>query len=54
MKKFNDEHMKQVDGEEFILEAVHIHQTMKKYTPRVDKNTGRIGQTSFVDKASAV
>ena len=30
VKKFNDEHMKQVDGEEFTLEAVHIHQTMKK------------------------
>ena len=46
LKKFNDEHMVQLDGEEFILEAVHIHQTMKKYAPKVDKNTGRIGQTS--------
>ena len=50
VKKFNDEHMLQVDGEEFILEAVHIHPTMKNYSPKVDKNTGRIGQTSFVDK----
>ena len=42
--------MEQVEGEELISEAVHIHQTMKKYTPRIDKNTGRIGQKSFVDK----
>ena len=42
--------MEKLSGEEFISEAIHIHQTMKNYKPRIDKDTGRIAKTSFVDK----
>ena len=42
--------MEKLSGEEFISEAVHIHQTMKNCKPRIDKDTGRITKTSFVDK----
>ena len=50
VKKINNERMAKLEGHEFISEAVHIHPTMKNYKPRIDKETGRIGKTSFVDK----
>ena len=50
VKKINDERMAKLDGDEFEAEAVHIHPTMKNYKPRIDKATGRIAKTGFVDK----
>ena len=42
--------MAKIDAVEFICEAIHIHPSMKNYKPRVDKDTGKIAKTSFVDK----
>ena len=50
VKKINDERMEKIKGCEFVCEAVHIHPTMKNFKPSVNKDTGRVGKTSFVDK----
>ena len=41
--------MAKINAVEISCKAIHIHPTMKNYKPRVDKDTGKIAKTSFVD-----
>ena len=47
---FNENAVKKVRGEQYKSKAIHIQAMAKSYKPRLDKKTGRVGDTQFVDE----
>ena len=47
---FNETALKKLSGKNYKSKATHIQAMAKSYKPKLDKKTGRIGETQFVDE----
>ena len=47
---FNEKALNEIPGKLYTCKATHIQPMVKTYKPRVDKVTGRIGDTQYVDE----
>jgi ATP-dependent exoDNAse (exonuclease V) alpha subunit len=47
---YNEKAINKLPGKLFVSRATHIQAMTKSYKPRVDKITGRIGDTQYVDE----
>ena len=48
--KFNDISLIKTAGKLYVSQATHIQAMAKTYKPKIDKKSGRIGDTQFVDE----
>ena len=46
--KYNEIALKRLNGKQFTSKATHIQAMTKSYKPKIDKATGRIGDTQYV------
>ena len=47
--KFNAKSLRLLEGERYLCQAIYIHAMSKKFKPRIDPDSGRIGDTQYVD-----
>ena len=47
--KYNENALKRLPGKLYVSKATHIQALTKAYKPKIDKTTGRIGDTQYVD-----
>ena len=48
--KYNEMQVCKLPGKLYISKAVHIQAMSKSYKPKIEQNTGRIGDTQYVDE----
>ena len=48
--KFNEIALAKTPGKVYISKATHIQAMSKSYKPRIDKKSGRVGDTHYVDE----
>ena len=48
--KFNKNAINRIPGKLYVSKATHIQAMTKSYKPRIEKETGRIGDTQYVDE----
>ena len=46
---YNTRALRLLEGERFVCQAIHIQAMSKTFKPRIDSDSGRIGDTNFVD-----